>query len=403
MRILSWSKRLKIKSKIGEKMKAKVLILTAILLFVLSSCSKLKEEIVSPVKKAKLTYKDDIKKILDENCVRCHNSSSSDFDLSTYFGIIQSGVAIPGDANSKIIKATQPGGSMRDFLGENPSVKADKIKKWVVEDSLALGDIRIHPDDWALGANSHAKFIRNTNWDLEQCKSCHGVNYQGGISKSSCYTCHNTPAGPEACNTCHGNLLNPAPPRDLNGNFSTSARGVGAHQSHVKNGNLSSAFDCSECHIKPDSLKAPGHLNGKVDVVFGDSSLARNSTPVRIGEEIVPNPIYNSEILTCSSTYCHGYFRNGNLNNAPKWNVVDGTQASCGTCHGLPPAGTHPNVSPTSCANACHNDVVELTTDGKLKIKDTSKHVNGRLSLYGYEVDFKSQKFSDYAKLKSSQ
>jgi len=245
--------------------------------------------------------------------------------------------------------------------------------------------------------NSHAKFLRRTGWNLVQCKQCHGADYQGGVSKSSCYTCHSSPAGPEACNTCHGNLVNSAPPRDLNNNFSTSARGVGAHQSHVAGGNLSLGFDCNQCHIKPDSLRSPGHLDGdlRAEVIFQDNSLARNVTYITVGDSLVPNPVYNAD-LTCSNTYCHGYFRNGNLNNAPRWTVVDGSQSACGTCHGLPPGGTHPQVSPTSCATNCHNDVVELS-NGTLRIKDRSKHVNGKLSLFGYEVDFKVQKLEKLA------
>jgi len=372
-------------------MKAKFLIILALISVFLLSCSELKEEIISPPVSLKLTYKDDIKPILDANCVSCHNQSSSDFDLSTYFGIVQSGTAIAGDPNSKIVKVTQPGGSMRKYLGADSVSKADKIKKWVVDDSLALGNIKIHPSDWAqvTSPNSHAKFLRRTNWNFEQCKQCHGINYEGGISKSSCYTCHNGPGGPEACNTCHGNLVNSAPPRDLSNNFSTSARGVGAHQSHVKEGKISLGFDCNECHIKPSVLRSPGHLDGSngAEVIFQDSSLARHKTPSGIGEYIVPNPVYSFDNLTCSNTYCHGYFRNGNMSNLPRWNVVDGSQASCGTCHGLPPSGTHPSVSSTSCANACHSDVVGLS-GGKLYIKDKSKHVNRKLSLYGVEVEF---------------
>lgn len=372
-------------------MKIKFIIALALLSFVLFSCSELKEEIVSPPVSPKLTYKDDIKPIFDANCVSCHNPASTDFDLSTYFGIIQSGTAIAGDPNSKIIQATQPGGSMRKYLGSDSVLKAEKIKKWVVDDSLALGNVKIHPSDWSqvTSPNSHAKFLRRTNWNFDQCKQCHGSNYTGGVSKSSCYTCHNAPGGPEACNTCHGNLLNPAPPRDLNNNFSTSARGVGAHQVHVRGGEFSVGFDCNECHIKPATLRDSGHLDGSngAEVIFQDSSLARHKTPSGIGEYIVPNPVYSSNDVTCSNTYCHGYFRNGNINNSPRWTVVDGSQAACGTCHGLPPSGTHPSVSSTSCANACHNDVVGLR-DGKLYIKDKTKHVNGKLSLYGYEVDF---------------
>ncbi|MCS7229718.1 MAG: CxxxxCH/CxxCH domain-containing protein [Candidatus Kryptonium sp.] len=372
-------------------MKARVLILFALISIIFLSCSQLKEDVLTPPVSAKLTYKDDIKKILDESCVRCHNVNSQDFDLSTYFGIVQSGIAIPGDPTSKIILVTQPGGSKRQFLGDDAPAKAEKIRKWVVEDSIAYGTIKIHPSDWVqvTSPNSHGKFLRSIRWDFDNCKQCHGSNYTGGVSKSSCYTCHNTPAGPEACNTCHGNLQNSAPPRDLNNNFSASARGVGAHQVHLKGGQISSGYDCVECHIQVTSLRTPGHLDNTpyAEIVFNDSALAKNRTPIGIGEYLVPNPVYSFDNLTCSNTYCHGYFRNGNLNNAPKWNVVDGTQARCGTCHGLPPGGTHPRVSATSCATACHNDVVELQA-GQLRIKDKTKHVNGKLSLYGYELEF---------------
>jgi len=372
-------------------MKAKILFFVFSLSLIFLSCSELKEDVLAPKAKIKLTYKDDIKPILDNHCIGCHNQNA-DFDLSTYFGIIQSGVAFPGDENSKIIRVTQPGGSMRKYLGADSAVKAEQIKKWVVEDSLALGDIKIHPSDWVdiKSENSHGKFLRKIGYNFDQCKQCHGKDYTGGVSKSSCYACHSSVGGPEACNTCHGSVANSAPPRDLNNNFSTTARGVGAHQSHVVEGKLTVAFDCIECHIKPVALKSPGHIDTTpgAEVIFQDSSLARHkSAGFNIGEFIVPNPIYDSGNLTCSNTYCHGYFRNGNMNNAPKWNVVDGSQAVCGSCHGLPPGGTHPKVSATSCATSCHNDVVELSS-GVLKIKDKTKHINGKLNLYGYELDF---------------
>lgn len=109
-------------------MKTKILIPLLIISLGLFSCSELKEEITAPPTTLKLTYKDDIKGILDQHCVSCHNPTSTSFDLSTYFGIIQSGVAIPGDSNSKIIIVTQPGGSMREHLGSDADLKSGKIK-----------------------------------------------------------------------------------------------------------------------------------------------------------------------------------------------------------------------------------------------------------------------------------
>ena len=81
--------------------------------------------------------------------------------------------------------------------------------------------------------NFHGNLISNNKWNMDLCKDCHGVKYDGGLVKVSCLTCHNQPAGPENCTTCHGSNVSPAPPNDLNGNVSTTDRGVGAHQVHL--------------------------------------------------------------------------------------------------------------------------------------------------------------------------
>lgn len=369
-------------------MRTSFLIIIALISLYLVSCSKLDEDIVAPKVSLKLTYKNDIKPILDRHCVPCHNQASSDFDLSTYFGIAQSGIAFAGDPSSKIILVTQVNGSKRRYLGDDADAKAEKIRKWVVNDSLAFGDVKIHPDDWVQigGFNSHGKYIRSANWNLEQCKECHGSNYTGGSSRSSCYTCHTASGGPEACNTCHGNHVNSAPPRDLNNNFSISSRGVGTHQIHVRGGKYALGYKCDECHINPPNLYSPGHLDDTPtsEVIFQEGTLARRRTLASDGRYIVPNPVYNPDSLTCSNTYCHGYFKNGNFSSSPKWNVVG---YGCSSCHSLPPGGSHPRVSSTSCANICHEDVVGIS-GGKLYIKDKSKHVNGKLSLSGLEIDF---------------
>jgi len=60
---------------------------------------------------------------------------------------------------------------------------------------------------------------------------------------------------------------------------------------------------------------------------------------------------------TCSGVYCHGaVLQPGGSNNHPTWTTVDGTQAACGTCHGLPPGGTHPSSS--SQCETCHGEVI---------------------------------------------
>ena len=67
-------------------------------------------------------------------------------------------------------------------------------------------------------SNFHGNLIRDNHWDMNQCQQCHGGDYNGGLVKVSCNSCHTNPAGPENCSTCHGSSTSPAPPRDLNGN-----------------------------------------------------------------------------------------------------------------------------------------------------------------------------------------
>jgi predicted CxxxxCH...CXXCH cytochrome family protein len=72
----------------------------------------------------------------------------------------------------------------------------------------------------------------------------------------------------------------------------------------------------------------------------------------------------------------------GGAITAPVWNKVDGTQAACGTCHGLPPAGSHPAVgsATTGCAT-CHPETVNA--DGSLNLPG-GKHVDGVLQVTGH-------------------
>ena len=115
-----------------------------------------------------------------------------------------------------------------------------------------------HQSGWVSPANDnfHGQAIRAANWSLENCARCHGQDYRGGTTGSSCYTCHAGEQGPESCNVCHGSGTNFAPPQDLNNNTATTAIGVGAHQLHM------TMFDrCSICHIVPTSVDETGHID----------------------------------------------------------------------------------------------------------------------------------------------
>ncbi len=64
-------------------------------------------------------------------------------------------------------------------------------------------------------------------------------------------------------------------------------------------------------------------------------------------------------------------------NFSAKWNQVDGSQAECGSCHGLPPTG-HQASTLTACVN-CHIGVV----DNQGNIIDKTKHINGVKNVFG--------------------
>ncbi len=102
----------------------------------------------------------------------------------------------------------------------------------------------------------HGRFIRTVYWSMTVCRSCHGEDYRGGKSGSSCYTCHPGKGGPEACNVCHGSSENPAPPQDLYDHTDISYMGVGAHQVHVQKDD-----NCSLCHNTPQSVADAGHID----------------------------------------------------------------------------------------------------------------------------------------------
>jgi len=278
--------------------------------------------------------------------------------------------------------------------------KSDKIP--------VVPTISIHGEGWADPAapNFHGIAIRNQGWNIKSCKTCHGDNYDGGTADVSCRTCHTAINGPENCTTCHGGVNN-APPKDVYGNIARSAQGVGAHQIHLLGTSLSSYVDCEQCHTVPGDVYQQGHIdttNGLTQHVVFNEPLALTVTNEPGTSDydaslplFKPTPAFNTQTLKCSGTYCHGNFKNGNQDSVyvPIWNDTTGTGSKCGTCHGDPTqtgaaaalpktaarGGTHPNS--TNCSG-CHADVV----DANLKIIDPTKHINGKLNVFGQERDF---------------
>jgi len=83
----------------------------------------------SPTPGVTVSFNQDIKPILDADCVRCHSG------LASYSGTMQ--YVVPGSANSMLIAVTRSGGSMYSHLSGDRNAKADLIRRWIVDNGAA--------------------------------------------------------------------------------------------------------------------------------------------------------------------------------------------------------------------------------------------------------------------------
>ena len=217
------------------------------------------------------------------------------------------------------------------------------------------------------------------------CTSCHGnPPALPHPQVANCALCHLNATGPNgqdvvdrtlhvngvvdvtigtACNTCHGSATNAAPPQDLSGQSATTLRSVGAHQAHVVGRGLARAVRCEECHPVPTAVLQGVHVNGVTDVVFSGVARANLATPVWNG-------------TSCGSSACHDISNytvapGGGTATSPVWTQVDGTQATCTSCHGMPPP--LPHVQRADC-ESCHTNATAQRTFMRPEL-----HVNGRV------------------------
>ena len=203
------------------------------------------------------------------------------------------------------------------------------------------------------------------------------------VSIAGCGDARNPVEGQDAasalarCTGCHGDPANgnAAPPRAVRGATATTDVAVGAHQAHLQPSGIRQPLDCSDCHVKPVNVNDPGHIDGATaTLAWGPLASARGVTPTPAAG---PAPTGD---ITCTN-YCHGPSASaGGTVHAPSWTKVDGSQAGCGTCHGIPPPPPHPYAaSLAACAN-CHPDTID--TSGNIKIGG-GRHINGIVDLAG--------------------
>src|SRR6266702_180107 len=206
------------------------------------------------------------------------------------------------------------------------------------------------------------------------CGACHGVPPPAPhVQNAACGSCHTgyTATAVNAslhlngkvdvvsltCSSCHGSTANAAPPLGTAGETATTAVGVGAHQQHLAGSALAGPIACGECHTVPTST---AHSNGTVDLTWGAIAITGGAKPA-----------FDAATATCASTYCHGQFTGGNVLNAPVWTVVGGSQAACGSCHGVPPPAPH--VASTDCGS-CHTGYTATTVNA-------ATHVDGKVDV----------------------
>jgi predicted CxxxxCH...CXXCH cytochrome family protein len=164
--------------------------------------------------------------------------------------------------------------------------------------------------------------------------------------------------------SCHGSDTTNAPPKSIMGATDTSSIAVGAHQQHLDRASTwHRNVECADCHVVPTEVSSPGHMDGdnKAEVMF--SAVANASM---------------WDGTTCT-TGCHGNPAWGGTKTSPIWTVVDGTQSTCGSCHGAPPPAPHP--AETNCAT-CHPTMEE----NSLTFRDPGSHINGVVDLVGAGV-----------------
>ena len=341
------------------------------ILLVAWGCSDLKKDAIgpSPQPSSALTFQAHIQPIFQQNCVSCHSGGGAEgrYDLSSLSGVFGSGTdatpnVIPGSADSRLLVVIQAG-AHAGYVGTPANAAA--LTKWVVDDRMGMVQPDAHPSGWMSPGSPgfHGRTVEAAHWNMGSCRGCHGADYKGGITGSSCVVCHSET--PEGCSTCHGSGASPAPPGDLVGSFDTAERGVGSHQAHLAGGTLSNGFACTECHAVPQALHDAGHVDTGLpaEVTFGTLAKTDGATPEWGG-------------TTCTNSYCHGAAE-------PRWTESGTGEAACGTCHGLPPdTPTHPKVS---ACDLCHGEVVDA--DGK--IADPSLHVNGQVEVsFGHPDGF---------------
>jgi predicted CxxxxCH...CXXCH cytochrome family protein len=315
------------------------------------------------------TFEEGIKPILDGQCAQCHSAAraEADYRTDTWFRTVRrrddgSAPLVPGERDSAFLKAVRG-----ELPGHTALQRTEMValEDWAVRCRADPRALRVHEHGWMTptDSNFHGQALRRTAYDFSGCHGCHGEDLRGGSSGVNCESCHQT--GVLGCNTCHGTTASAAPPRDLSGARSTASLGVGAHQTHLRDGPLHKGYACTVCHLVPSHAEAEGHYRGPGEPDFIAELTLRPSPGLEV--------TWERGTATCGNGYCHAPKGPdaAATNQAPVW-TAGADQAACGSCHGIPPAG-HPG----SECELCHGPGYSATT------VNLDLHANGTVDFGG--------------------
>ncbi len=330
------------------RMSRKVVLAAGFIAAILAACSKARS--VDEGRHACVSWKEQLADALKASCEGCHSGTepSANYDVTTYAGTIRAAQA--GDPKSVLLMVLDPTQATvphRGFDGLLPL-----LSQWVVDCRLSYFQSAIHSGGIQNPADGdfHGTLLSDLNWNFDSCAACHGADFRGGKSESSCTTCH--PKGPTSCQTCHD-----TPPPS------------GAHRAHAQGSTLAKAFDCTECHAKPELYSDVGHI------LHADGTRDDAPAEIAFGAMADGSGAAKWDGARCSGVYCHGgaFDDTRATHTSPTWH--DGAdQATCGSCHGLPPSNH--NMASGRCAS-CHPRVA--TNDAALV--STSLHLDGKIDL----------------------
>jgi len=79
-----------------------------------------------------LAYVQDIKPILDRDCLSCHGSREArgNYSVATYADVLSG--QTPGDARGSLVVTCAPGGSMYEYFSGDATTKATEIFRWMI-------------------------------------------------------------------------------------------------------------------------------------------------------------------------------------------------------------------------------------------------------------------------------